>query len=337
MELQLFTLNSFEAWGTKVQDHLEIQMSRHEEREFEDGENLVRSLENVRDRDVFIITSLYGDKDQSIHDKICRLLFFIGSLKDASARNLTVVIPYLAYSRRDCKTRPRDPITLKYLAKLFEAAGVDHVITMDVHNLAAFQNAFRIPTENLEARVLFAPYFVKHFHQEEMVVIAPDSNSLRRAEQFQQTLSEILHKKIELATLEKKPGQELISSVQVFGEVKNKIAIIVDDIICSGKTLKHALNALYEQGAKRIFLCATHGILTLEAVEVLKDSRLDKVLITDSIPPYRVPPEIRDKKLIVMDSSMLFARAMKRIQSGESVVELMESYPHKADEFLFLS
>ena len=153
--MKLFALNSSRDFGKSVAGELGLSLSLHEEREFEDGEHKIRSLENVRNEEVFVIHSLYSDTTESVNDKLCRLLFFIGSLKDASAKKVIVVVPYLCYARKDRKTKPRDPVTTRYVARLFEASGADSIITMDVHNVQAFQNAFRVPTENLEARKFF--------------------------------------------------------------------------------------------------------------------------------------------------------------------------------------
>lgn len=338
MELQFFALNSTQEWGKKIEGYLEIPLSQHEERNFEDGEHKSRPLENVRDRDVFVLSSLYSDSNQSVNDKICRLLFFISTLKDASARQVTAVIPYFAYARKDRKTKTRDPVTMKYMAQLLEAAGADRVITMDVHNLAAFQNAFRIPTEHLEARVLFAPYFAKHLQNENIVIVSPDTGGVKRAEQFRQTLSELMNQEIGIAFLEKSRSEGIVEGGDlVIGEVKGKVAIIFDDIIGSGRTIQLALNALNKQGATRIFACASHGIFTDQANSVLSDSRLEKVLITDSIVPFRIHKTLLHKKVVIVDSGLLFARAMKRIQAGDSVVELIEHYPETIQELPLLS
>src|SRR5262249_41417189 len=142
--LAVFALNSSLDFGEKICARLGVPQSSHEEREFEDGEHKIRPLANVRGKDVFVIQSLYGDEKQSVNDKLCRLLFFLGALRDASAERVTAVIPYLCYARKDRKSKPRDPVTTRYVAGLFEAMGVDRMLAMDPHNLAAFQNAFRI-------------------------------------------------------------------------------------------------------------------------------------------------------------------------------------------------
>jgi ribose-phosphate pyrophosphokinase len=152
----VFALGASRAFGAAVAGHLGLALAEHEEREFEDGEHKARSLVNVRGRDVYAIHSLYAGDGQSVNDKLVRLLFFMGSLRDASAGRVTALVPYLAYARKDQKSKSRDPVATRYVASFFEAVGTGCLVTMDVHNLAAFQNAFRIPTENLEAAGLLA-------------------------------------------------------------------------------------------------------------------------------------------------------------------------------------
>ena len=154
-DLKLFAPNAGRAYGEAVGRALGQPLAAHEEREFEDGEHKARPLENVRDCDVFVVQSLYGDAGHSADDKLLRLLFLVGALKDASAARVTVVAPYLAYSRKDQKSKARDPVTTRYVAALFEAVGADCMVTLDVHNLAAYQNAFRCRAEHLEAGPLF--------------------------------------------------------------------------------------------------------------------------------------------------------------------------------------
>ena len=149
-ELMLFALGASREFGARVAAALDMPLAAHEERAFEDGEHKWRPLVSVRGRDVFVVHSLYGDDAESANDKLCRLLFFIGALKDAAAARVTALVPYLCYARKDRKTKPRDPVTTRYLAALFEAVGTDGIVTLDVHNLAAYQNAFRCRTEHLE-------------------------------------------------------------------------------------------------------------------------------------------------------------------------------------------
>ena len=153
-DLIFFGLNASHEFATQVSSHLGVSLAPHEEREFEDGEHKARPLVSVRGKDVFVIHALYGEPAISANDKLMRLLLFIGALKDAAAARVTAVVPYLAYARKDHKTKERDPVSTRYIATLFEAVGADVVMTLDVHNLAAFQNAFRCQTEHLIAAPL---------------------------------------------------------------------------------------------------------------------------------------------------------------------------------------
>ncbi|RMX15138.1 ribose-phosphate pyrophosphokinase [Legionella jordanis] len=327
MDMKLFALNSAKEWGEKIAAHLGIELASHEETDFEDGEHKIRSLDNVRGQQVFILQTLISDGKLTVNDKLCRLLFFIASLRDASAAKITVLLPYFAYARKDRRTKARDPVTMRYMAQLFEAVGTDRIVSMDVHNLAAFQNAFRVPTENLEARVIFASYLAKRLNNEDLVVVSPDAGGTKRAEQLQETLSQLLQREVTKAFLDKKRSSGLVeTSEYIVGEVKNRVAIIIDDIISSGTTMRLAVEALHKQGAKTILACATHGLFVGHANQLLATDYLEKIIITDALPPFRLHESLLTK-VELLDATMLFAEAIKRIYENGSVVELMERYP----------
>src|SRR5690606_24708827 len=178
--MKLFALRATQALGAAVAARAGIPLAAHEEREFEDTEFKVRSLEPVAGQRVAVCQSLFADAAESSSDKLCRLLFMIGALKDAHAAEVIALVPYLAYARKDRRTKPFDPITLRYVAAMFEAVGTDAVIALDVHNPAAFENAFRRPTVHVEA----APLFVEHFAPTvpaaaKVVVLSPDAGAMK--------------------------------------------------------------------------------------------------------------------------------------------------------------
>lgn len=323
-DLCLFALNASHVFGDKVARQLGVPLSSHEEREFEDGEHKARPLESVRGKDVYVLHSLYGEPGNSVNDKLVRLLFFIGALKDASAARVTAVVPYLAYARKDQRSKSRDSVNSRYVAQLFEAVGVDRMLTLDVHNLSAYQNAFRIPAEHLQARGLFAAHFVPLLGDGEVVVVSPDSGGVKRAEALRQALSPVLKRPIGSAFMEKYRSAGVVSGEAVVGEVRGKTAIIIDDLISSGTTLARAAGACKAQGASRVFAAATHGVFVGEAGKVLADPALDQVVVTDSIPPFRLPHELLDSKVEVLETAPLFAEAIRRLHTGGSLVELME-------------
>jgi ribose-phosphate pyrophosphokinase len=322
--LMLFTLNASHAFGERVSQKLGVSASEHEEREFEDGEHKSRPLVNVRGRDVFVVQSLYADTQQSVNDKLCRLLFFIGALRDASAGSVTAVVPYLCYARKDKKTQPRDPITTRYVASLFEAVGTDRVLALDVHNLAAFQNAFRCRTDHLEAKPLFVRYFAALLRSEEVVVVSPDVGGIKRAEQFRQALARATGKTVSSAFMEKQRSKGVVSGEAIVGEVKDKVALIIDDLISTGTTILRAASACRQLGAKKIYAAASHGVFAEAANEVLANEALDKVIVTNTIPPFRLNSEAARAKLEVLDAAPLFAAAITHIHTGGSIVDLLE-------------
>ncbi|MBS1136525.1 MAG: ribose-phosphate pyrophosphokinase [Proteobacteria bacterium] len=325
-ELCLFALDASRPYGERVAGALGVALARHEEREFEDGEHKARPLENVRGRDVYVIHSLYGEPGMSANDKLVRLLFFIGALKDASAAQVTAVCPYLAYSRKDRRTKPRDPVGSRYVAQLFEAVGTDRMVTLDVHNLAAYQNAFRIPAEHLEARGLFVAWFAAYLRGDEpVVVVSPDAGGVKRADAFRDSLSRALGRPVGSAFMEKRRSEGVVSGEAVVGEVGGMTAIIIDDLISSGTTLARAAAACKTLGAKRVFAAASHGLFIGAADSVLADPVLEKVLVTDAVPPFRLSPALLESRVEVLDSAPLFAEAIRRLHDGGSLVELLQS------------
>ncbi|MBS1791737.1 MAG: ribose-phosphate pyrophosphokinase [Acidobacteria bacterium] len=323
-EIAIFAPVAARDFGEQVCARLGLSLSAHEEREFEDGEHKMRPLVSVRGRDVFVIQSLYADSRQSVNDKLCRLLFFLGALRDASAERVTAVIPYLCYARKDRRSKPRDPVTTRYIAALFEAVGVDRVVTMDVHNLAAFQNAFRIHTDHLEAKKLFVEYLAPLLGQDEVVVVSPDTGGVKRAEDFRQSLSHALGRQVYSAFLEKYRSAGVVSGEAVVGEVAGRTAIIIDDLISSGTTLARAAESCRARGAGKVYAAATHGVFVGAAGQALSHPALEKVIVTNTIPPFRLPPELVRARLAVLDAAKFFADAIRRIHNDESIVELLE-------------
>ena len=184
----------------------------------------------MREKDVFVVCSLHGEAGHSVNDKLCRLLFLLGALRDASARRVTAVVPYLCYARKDRKSKPRDPVTTRYVAQLFEVMSIDRLVTLDVHNLAAFQNAFRIPTEHLEARTLFIQHFATRFQGADVAVVSPDAGGVKRAEAFRAALERALGRPVGSAFMEKYRSAGVLRGSTLVGDVKGRIAILVDDL-----------------------------------------------------------------------------------------------------------
>jgi ribose-phosphate pyrophosphokinase len=324
MDLSLFALNAGRDFGQRVASALGVALAPHEEREFEDGEHKARPLESVRGRDVFVIASLYSDDRQSVNDKLVRLLFFLGALRDASAGRITAVIPYLCYARKDRRTKSRDPVSTRYVAAMLETVGADRVLTLDVHNLAAYENAFRIRADHLEAKRLFVEDFVPRIGREPVVVVSPDVGGVKRAEAFRQALSLRLGREAGGAFLEKYRSAGVVSGEAVVGDIEGRIAIILDDLISTGGTIARAVAACRQRGARAVYAAATHGIFVGAAGRMVADPGLERLVVTDTIPPFRLDPALVRDKLTVLDTAPLFAEAIRRIHTGGSVVELVE-------------
>ncbi len=324
-EIRIFALDISREFGEKTAGRLGLSLSDHEERDFEDGEHKLRPLVNVRGTDVFVIQSLSSDDQFSVNDRLCRLLFFIGALKDAAAARVTVLAPYMCYARKDRRTKSRDPVTTRYVAQVFEAVGTDRMITLDVHNLAAFQNAFRCDTDHLEANPLFVDYFTPKIWDQDVVILSPDAGGVKRADRLRTSLSRVLQKTISMAFMEKYRSGGKISGKALVGDVARKTVIIVDDLISSGTTMVRAAEACREQGADTVFAAATHGIFVGEAEKKLSTSALNQLVITNSLPPFRLSPAFVQSKLTLLDVSGLLADAIHAVHSNGSIVNLLKN------------
>lgn len=322
-DVRLFALKETGEFGARVSAALGVPIAAHEERQFEDGEHKSRPLGNVRGRDVFVVQSLYGEPGLSVNDKLCRLLFFIGALKDASAGRVTAVCPYLCYARKDRRSKSRDPVTTRYVARLLESVETDRVVTLDVHNLAAFENAFRCRVDHLEAKGLFVDHFAPLVDADPVAVVSPDVGGVKRAEQFRQALVRRLGRDIGSAFLEKHRSAGVVSGEAVVGDVEGRIAIIIDDLISTGGTILRAANACRERGAKTVYAAASHGVFVGDAAGVVADPALGRLVITDTIPPFRIEAGLVQEKVRVLETASLFAEAIRRIHDGGSIVELL--------------
>jgi ribose-phosphate pyrophosphokinase len=323
--LAVFAVAASREFGERVAQVLGQALGAHEEREFEDGEHKIRPLESVRDRDVYVIQSLYSDSAQSANDKLCRMLFFLGALRDAGAARTTAVMPYLAYARKDQKSQTRDPVTTRYVAQLIESVGVDRVVTLDVHNLAAYQNAFRCESVHLEANKVFIGHLVSRLGATERVaVVSPDVGGIKRAERFRQVLARAMGREPAMGFFDKARAKGVLTLGQLTGDVGGSTVIIIDDLISTGSTVAHAATVCREQGARRVIAVATHGLFVGKAGELLASPLLDQVIVTDSVPAFRLEGTPAAANLTVLSVAGLFAEAIQRLHGGGSLVELLE-------------
>jgi ribose-phosphate pyrophosphokinase len=322
--LSIFVPNAGREFGESVCANLGVSPAPHEERDFEDGEHKTRSLTSVRGRDVFVVQNLYGDAEQSVNDKFCRLLFFIGALRDSSAARVTAVLPYLCYARKDRRSKSRDPVTTRYVAAVLEAVGASGVVALDVHNLAAFENAFRIPTDHLEAKGLFAAHFASLLAGKDVAVVSPDTGGVKRADAFRAVLQARMGQPVSSAFVEKYRSAGVVSGDALVGDVAGKSVILLDDLVSSATTLARAAKACRERGAQSVYAAATHGVFADQASQVLAEAPIEQLVITNTIPPRRIDPVLAQRKLVVLDVAPMVAEAIRRIHTGGSIVELLE-------------
>jgi ribose-phosphate pyrophosphokinase len=322
-DLRLFALHGTENLGRDIGKLLAHSLSAHEERDFEDGEHKARPLDPVGGADVYVIHSLHGGPEQSANDKLCRLLFFMGALKDAGAGRVTAVAPYLCYARKDRRTKANDPVTTRYTAALFEAMGCDTVVTLEVHNEAAFENAFRCRAVALTAAPLMIARIKATVGDEPLCVISPDLGGGKRADLLREALEREMGRPIGKAFAEKHRSAGVVSGDLFVGDVAGATCIIVDDLISTGGTLVRAARAAGTRGARRILACVAHGLFMPGAETVLADPAIDRIVATDTVPAFRLPAgPVRDK-LDIVPAAPLLAEAIRRLHEGKPLSDLL--------------
>jgi ribose-phosphate pyrophosphokinase len=297
-----------------------LPLAPFELRRFEDGEQKIRALMSVRGGDVYVLCSLHGDGGESVNDRLCRMLFFTGALRDAGAARITIVAPYLCYSRKDRRTNPGDPVTTRYVARMIESAGADRVVTVDVHNRAAFENAFRIPTEHLEANPLFTARC--RALGQRLAVVSPDPGGFHRADALRDMLETATSLPVELAMCGKHRKGGTVRSDGFVGNVDGRIAVIVDDMIVTGTTLARAAEACRLRGASSVHAMATHAMFSENAAGVLGTSLLDSITVTDSVTPERIDVA----NVSVVSIAPLLARAITVLHEGRSITPVIEGH-----------
>ncbi|MDE2166934.1 MAG: ribose-phosphate pyrophosphokinase [Alphaproteobacteria bacterium] len=308
--LALFSLSGSVDYAKRVAAQLEVPLAPIEERAFEDGEYKVRPLMPVEGADVFVVHALSSDATQSVNDKLCRLLFLLATLADHGASRVTAVVPYLCYARKDRRTQPYDPVTQRYVAALFEAARADRVIALEVHNTAAFENAFRCATFHIDSAELFAEHFADLARTEKVVIVSPDAGGVKRVELFRRALERRAGQPIDNAFVEKYRGGGVVTGGAVVGAVEGRTAVILDDLIATGGTLVRAAKACRAAGAKKVLAAATHGLFTGGAPDLFASGELGGLVVGDSIPlPATIPPSARNR-LRVLDTTPLVAAAI---------------------------
>jgi len=279
---------------------------------FADGEVYVEINENMRGQDVFVIQSTCTP----VNDSIMELLICIDALRRASAKSITAVLPYFAYARQDRKVSPRSPISAKLFANLLMGSGASRVLTMDLH-ANQIQGFFDIPVDNLFAAPTFVQHVKKNIKSKHLVCVAPDVGGVERARAIAKRLS------ADLAIIDKRRSGPGTSEVMnVIGDVRNKICVIIDDLVDSGGTIVNAASALKKKGARDVYAYVVHGVLTGQAIKKINNSKIKKFVISNSI--LNSKKIKKSKKFQVISVGTLFAEAIKRISISKSVSKLFK-------------
>jgi ribose-phosphate pyrophosphokinase len=308
--LAIFSGNSNPVLTRKICDYLELPLGGAKVKTFSDGEIQIEINENVRSKDVFIVQSTC----RPVNDSLVELLLMIDAFKRSSAKRITAVVPYYGYARQDKKVEPRVPISAKLVADMLTVAGANRIITMDLH-AGQIQGFFNIPVDNLFAAPVILDYIKAHFQDQHVVVISPDTGGVVRARAFAKRL------KAELAIVDKrrdKPNEA--RAMAVIGDVKDKVAIILDDMADTAGTLSEASAAVMARGAKEVHACCVHAVLSGPAVGRIADSALKTLVVTDTVPLSEAA--LASDKIKVLSIAELVGEAIIRSHRGDSVTSL---------------
>ena len=310
--IKVFSGNANPKLAEDIAKRLSLPVGKAKIHTFSDGETAADIAETVRGSDVFVVQSTCSP----VNDHLMELLIMIDAFRRASAGRITAVVPYYGYARQDRKIKARDPITAKLVADIITASGADRVLTMDLH-AAQIQGFFDIPVDHLVGVPLLARHYAqRHFDGPDLVVVSPDLGSVTRARNFASRLG------APIAIIDKRrPRSNVAEVMNIIGDIAGKRAILVDDMLDTGGTFVKAAEALIADGAKEVYACCTHGVLSGPAIERLQESPIKELVITDTIP---LPPEKQIDKIRVLSVASVFAQAIERIYSEQPVSTLFE-------------
>ncbi|MDP3895288.1 MAG: ribose-phosphate pyrophosphokinase [Mesorhizobium sp.] len=323
-DMRLFALNGSEAVGAAVARALSVGLDPHEERDFEDGEHKARPLVSVRGADVYVLHSLGGGAGASVNDRLCKLLFFLATCRENGAARVTAIVPYLAYARKDRQTKTRDPVTTRYVAQLFEAVGTDRIVTLDVHNFAAFQNAFRCESIHLDTRNLFAPAIRDLAGDGPITIFSPDGGGLKRVQLLKEALEAGATEDVGFGFMEKRRSGGVVSGDLFAGDVSGTAVFIVDDMISTGGTMLRAALACRDRGANAVHAIATHALFAKGAEALLESRGIDRIIVTDSVATATLAKAANPSaRLDVLSTGPLIGEAVRRLHSNASISDLL--------------
>ncbi len=303
--LRLFTCNSHPELAQEIAEHMGVDLGKATVTKFSDGEISVSIWESVRGKDCFIIQST----SEPVNDNLMELLIMTDALKRASANSVTAVIPYYGYARQDRKAKARDPITSKLVANMLTAAGVNRVITMDLH-ASQEQGFFDIPVDHMVGQPLLTDYF-RLKDLDDLVIVSPDHGSVTRARNMAKPFN------VPIAIIDKRrPEPNKSEIMNIIGDIENKNCLILDDMIDTAGTICNAAKALMDLGARSVYACATHAVLSGPAIERIEASPIKEMVLLNTIP---VPEEKRLKKITVLSTGHIFAETIMRVYSNRPI------------------
>ena len=308
--LKIFALSSNRPLAQKIADQVGVELGKVSVTHFSDGEIKINIDESIRGDHVYIVQST----SYPVNDNLMELLIMIDALRRASAKTINVVLPYYGYARQDRKAQSREPITAKLVANMITQAGADRVLTLDLH-AAQIQGFFDIPVDHLLGAPLLANYFLENnFKDKDIVVVSPDHGGVTRARK----LAEFLHAPIAIID-KRRPKANVAEVMNIIGDVKGKVAVLIDDMIDTAGTITLAAQAIQDAGALEVYACCTHPVLSGPALDRLNDSVIKEVVVTDSI---QVPEEKTGGKIVQVSVDQLMAEAIRRIHENRSVSPL---------------
>jgi ribose-phosphate pyrophosphokinase len=318
--LILLAGRSYPELAQEVADEIGITLSPTLAYDFANGEIFVRFQESVRGTDAFVLQS----HTTPINKWIMEQLIMIDALKRASAKRITVIVPFYGYARQDKKHRGREPISARLIADLFKTAGADRLMTVDLHT-SQIQGFFDGPVDHLFAMPLLAKHVASRVPREDITVVSPDAGRVRVAERWTDVLG------APLAIIHKRRDPDVPNQVRVFevvGDVQDRVCVLVDDMIDTGGTIVKAAETLFENGAKDVIVAATHGILSDPARERLQESRISEVIVTNTLP---IPEEHQFEKLTVLSIAPILAKAITEVFTDGSVTSMFEDDSMEAE------
>lgn len=308
--LQLFTLNSNKELAEEIAEHIGVPLGECTVTKFSDGETQINIEESVRGCDVYVIQST----SEPVNENIMELLILIDALTRASARSVNIVMPYYGYARQDRKARSREPITSKLVANLLETTGADRVVTLDLH-APQIQGFFDVPIDHLQAVPLLSEY-IKEKDLQDLVIVSPDHGGVIRARRMAERLN------APIGIIDKRrPKPNVAEVMNIIGEVEGKTVVIIDDIIDTAGTMQLAADALVNQGAKEVYACATHPVLSGPAIDRIQNSKIKELVVTNSI---QLSEEKQIDKVTQLSVAPLIGEAIIRIHENQSVSILFD-------------